>query len=190
LEHQRYGKLARVRQLKELIQSTQADIVGLQETIKHDFTNSELEAIAPGGSFYWNWLAATGHSGGILLGVKNDLLEIENLEVDDFFVGVTVRHRKLNFIWDFVNVYGPANHDISPDFIQSLSRRCEKAILPLVLGGDFNLIRTIEDKSTKTGNDRLMKLFNDFIENFELRDLYRGGGKFTWTNKQTKTHSE
>ena len=110
------GKPARVRQLKELIQSTQADIAGLQETIKQDFTNSELEAIAPGGSFYWNWLAATGHSGGILLGVKNDLLEIENWEVDDFFVGVTVRHRKLNFRWDFVNVYGPANHDLSPDF--------------------------------------------------------------------------
>ena len=49
----------------------------------------------------------------------------------------------------------------------------------------FNLIRTLDDKSTKTGSEKLMKLFNDFIEKFDLRDLHRGGGKFTWTNKQT-----
>ena len=29
-----------------------------------------------------------------------------------------------------------------------------------------------------------MDLFNNFIEKFELRELHRGGGKYTWTNKQ------
>ena len=119
------------------------------------------------------------------MGVKNDILQIEDWEVDEFFVGATIRHSKMNFRWDFLTIYGPANHDLSEEFILSLSRRCENANLPLVIGGDFNLIRTLDDKSTKTGSEKLMKLFNDFIEKFDLRDLHRGGGKFTWTNKQT-----
>ena len=29
-----------------------------------------------------------------------------------------------------------------------------------------------------------MDMFNNFIEKFELRELHRGGSKYTWTNKQ------
>jgi len=29
-----------------------------------------------------------------------------------------------------------------------------------------------------------MELFNDFIGNFQLRDLFIGGVKYTWSNKQ------
>ena len=107
------------------------------------------------------------------MGVKNDILQIEDWEVDEFFVGATVRHRKMNFRWDFLTVYGPANHDLSEEFILSLFRRCENASLHLVTGGDFNLIRTLDDKSTKTGSEKLMKLFNGFIEKFDLREIGR-----------------
>lgn len=43
------GKLARLRQLKEMMAKERPDIVGLQETIKQSFSNKELEALAPGG---------------------------------------------------------------------------------------------------------------------------------------------
>ena len=80
------------------------DIVGLQETIKQDFSYAELESLAPGGLFSWKWTPAQGHSGGILLGVKQDILQVENWETDDFFVGATIRHRLLNVRWDFISV--------------------------------------------------------------------------------------
>jgi hypothetical protein len=41
----------------------QADIMGVQETSKQRFTVSELEGLAPGKGFTWNWVAAKGHSG-------------------------------------------------------------------------------------------------------------------------------
>ena len=43
-----------MRQVRELILKEQADIVGLQETIKQEFTNSELESLAPGGCLVGN----------------------------------------------------------------------------------------------------------------------------------------
>jgi len=110
---------------------------------------------------------------------------VENWETDDFFVGVTIRHRLLNVRWDLISVYGPAKHEFSPNFIDNLTRRSENATLPILLGGDFNLIRSSADKNTGGGDIRLMNLFNDFIERCDLREIHRSGGsRFTWTNKQ------
>jgi hypothetical protein len=40
--------------------------------------------------------------------------------------------------------------------------------------GDFNLIRSESDKSNGVGDRRLMNAFNCFIEECELREMYRG----------------
>jgi exonuclease III len=42
------GKEARVRQLKELISKEKIDIVGIQETIKKNFSNNELKGFTKG----------------------------------------------------------------------------------------------------------------------------------------------
>lgn len=31
-----------------------------------------------------------------------------------------------------------------------------------------------------------MHAFNDFFADYELRELFRGGSKYTWTNKQIR----
>ena len=51
--------------------------------------------------------------------------------------------------------------------------RCQGAVLPIVLGGDFNLIRSTKYKSTGVGDKHLMNAFNDFIGEVDLRELYR-----------------
>uniref|UniRef100_A0A453JZJ7 Endonuclease/exonuclease/phosphatase domain-containing protein n=1 Tax=Aegilops tauschii subsp. strangulata TaxID=200361 RepID=A0A453JZJ7_AEGTS len=47
------------------------DIVGLQEMIRQDFSMHELQGLSRH-QFVRQWLPATGQSGGILLGVKED----------------------------------------------------------------------------------------------------------------------
>jgi hypothetical protein len=49
-----------------------------------------------------------GHLGGILMGVKDDLLEVEETEVGGFFVCMALRNRLQNFRWELLTVYGPA----------------------------------------------------------------------------------
>ena len=68
-------------------------MVGLQETIKKDFSARDLDRLTPKEGFSWQWTPTRGHSGGILLGIKEDILQIENWETDDFYVGATIRHR-------------------------------------------------------------------------------------------------
>jgi hypothetical protein len=79
------------------------------------------------------------------MGVKDDTLEIEDYEIGEFYVSMVLRNmfrnRTSNFRWEMITIYGPAQHDMSSDFVAELSRKCLCASLCLVFGGDFNLIR-------------------------------------------------
>jgi hypothetical protein len=59
------------------------DIVGFQETIKQNFLLAELQGLSRD-KFAWNWLPACGHSGGILLGVKEETFEVEDMDAVNF----------------------------------------------------------------------------------------------------------
>lgn len=61
---------------------------------------------------------------------------------------------------------------------------CDKESLLIILGGDFNLIRELQDKSNGIGDIGLMDKLNEFIGRHQLRELVRARPRFTWTNKQ------
>ncbi|PUZ56665.1 hypothetical protein GQ55_5G345000 [Panicum hallii var. hallii] len=182
------GKKARVRQLRELMNREQVEIVGVQETIKQDFSDQELLSLSA--DFQWRWISARGHLGGILKGVKDSLLQVEEWIVGEYFIEATIKHRGNNFRWVVMVVYGPTQHEFSGFFLEELASRLENRILPTLLGGDFNLIRTMGDKSSGLGDAGLISMFNSFIEDFDLREIQRIGDKFTWTNKQDNPVSD
>lgn len=90
------GKAARRRQLKELVTKERIDVIGVQEIIKKDFSERELKDLSSHGDFFWVWTAAIGHSRGILMGVRKDLLEIEGSDKGRFFLSVKLRHKRVN----------------------------------------------------------------------------------------------
>jgi exonuclease III len=57
-----------------------------------------------------------------------------------------VRSKKDGFKWEVVVVYGHAHHDKSEAFLE-LSNKCQRTRVPIVIGGDFNLIRCAEDNN-------------------------------------------
>ena len=71
------------------------DIVGLQETSRQDFSTPELQGLSRH-KFVWHWLPANGHSGGILLGVKDDTFEVDDMDRGEFFVSMSLTHRRSN----------------------------------------------------------------------------------------------
>lgn len=158
--------------------------MGIQETIKQDFYDHELRSLLGGSPFIWDWIPARGHSGGILVGIKDDILEVEGWIKGNYYIEAIIRDRLTNFRWRLIVVYGPANHSFSKDFITELEERVHVFALPVLLGGDFNLIRERSDKSSGQGDTKLMELFNNFIGENDLREIKRCGQKYTWTNKQ------
>ena len=73
-----FGQQGRLTQLKSYMRGNRVDILGLQETIKQDFSVSELRSLDGSGPFDWNWVPATGQSGGLLLGFREESFEVES----------------------------------------------------------------------------------------------------------------
>ena len=80
--------------LKHILQEN-LDLVGIQETIKQNFSDRELKEMSGPMDFIWKW--CPGHSGGLLLGVKKETFEVEKVESTNFFLGCLVRNRLTNY---------------------------------------------------------------------------------------------
>jgi hypothetical protein len=74
------------RQVTGFINKEKVDFIGLQETIREDFTDKELKQIEGKYDFVWNWLPVVGHFGGILLEVKQEVVEVGAFDEGAFFV--------------------------------------------------------------------------------------------------------
>ena len=70
------GKDIKRNFIRDTILEKQLDFVGLQETIKSDFTKNELHNLAGGKKILWEWNPHRGKSGGILVGIKHDGFDI------------------------------------------------------------------------------------------------------------------
>lgn len=81
-------------------------------------------------------------------------------------------------------MYGPAQDDLKDSFLVELSSFCYKAKYPMLIGGDFNILRFSSDKNKKFQDNNFSLVFNQIINSYELRELPLSGGKFTWSNNR------
>ena len=179
-----YGARGRRTQIREFASRERLDFVALQETIKPSFTPAKLSSIDLRGCYAWHFTPATGHSRCILLGVNEDTFEVLHWSSGAFHIRADVLQLDSSTTWSFFVVYGPADHRRSPAFLQELTGAIQASPHPLVVGGDFNMIRGSEDKNNTIITWPQVHRFNDCIANLALREIRRGGARFTWINKQ------
>jgi len=141
------GKPHRRSLVRKHILSDNLEVVALQETIKQNFDDWELKELAGNQDFTWFWSPSKGHSGGMMIGVNRERLEVEDCIYENFFMGVLVRDRISNYRFWVINVCGPAQHSLSKDFLVDLSSFCNDLSLPMMMGRDFNLIRSNKDRN-------------------------------------------
>ena len=79
------GKKGMATCLSDLIREYCLDFIGIQETMKKDFSSKFSRKIDPGECFCWIWIPSVGKSGGILCGTKNDTFDIRILQSRNFF---------------------------------------------------------------------------------------------------------
>lgn len=120
----------------------------------------------------------------MLLGVRDERFEVGSWTKGEFFINAEIWQRSIRLKWRFMLVYGPADHSRTGDFLEELVREVGTCATPLVIGGDFNLIRRMEDKSNDNVNWPRVRRFNDAIMALSLTELNRVGARFTWTNHQ------
>ena len=90
-----------------------------------------------------------------------------------------MKSRDDGFLWSLVVVYGAAQDAQKPDFLAELVRICENETRPMLVGGDFNVIRRQEEKNNSNFNARWPFIFNAIIESLNLKELELSGRQYT-----------
>jgi endonuclease/exonuclease/phosphatase family metal-dependent hydrolase len=179
-----FGHSGRRTQLQDFIKKKRLDIIFLQETMRQDFTDQELRSLVSGDLFHWHWRAVVGQSGGMLLGIRDDSFEVGAIDQGTFFLSASLFLRETNFKFEFIGVYGPADHTRSHQLLADLESKVAACQFPVDVLGDFNLIRGAQDKNKSNINWPLVNAFNDTIARFVLREVARSGAHYTWSNRQ------
>ena len=171
--------------IKELIWDHRADFIGIQETMKKNYSDKFFRKIDNAKEFSWYWIPSNGKSGGLLSGIRNDRFDVESFDSGEFMITANVFDKNLKKHLSLVNVYGPAQDVLKDSFLAELSNFCIKAKYPVLVGGDFNILRFSSEKNKKFSENNFSDVFNLIINSYELRELPLAGGKFTWSNNRS-----
>jgi hypothetical protein len=179
-----FGDTAKHLFVQESIRDYRLDFIALLEAGRSNFTVQFLRHISGGRDFSWFCLPPHGRSGGILVGINNLFLQVKKVTTGDFCVKLHLRSKSDGFEWVFIPVYGAAQEVHKPEFLSELVRMCEAEPLPMLLGGDFNILRRPEEKNNANFNPRWPCIFNAIIDHLDLREIALSGRQFTWANRR------
>jgi hypothetical protein len=111
-----------------------------------------LRDLSAGNDFAWFCLPPHGRSGGILVGINTNTLLVNRVDSGDYCVKLAITSKIDGFQWLLVPVYGAAQDNNKYEFLAELVRTCESETIPMLLAGDFNILRKPEDKSNNNFN--------------------------------------
>ena len=173
------GKTGRKQTLADLIHDHKLEFIGIQETKCVSFSPRFLKYISGPWDFSWLELPANKSAGGILVGLREDLFEVITHCCFKFCLSVVLLDKRLNDVWQMVIVYGTPYYEYKMEFIAELHDIMDKSVVPIMFGGDFNLVRNSSDKSNGQINANWSFLFNDWINRWSLIDLNLTNRRFT-----------
>jgi hypothetical protein len=95
----------------------------------------------------------------------------------DFYIKLHIRNKSNNIIWNLVSVYGTAQDTAKSAFLCELVNLAKDNPHPIIVGGDFNLLRYPQEKSR--GSVRYTLTFDVVIDSFDLREVSMIERQFT-----------
>lgn len=177
------GKKGFKSYLQNVIQGLEVDFLGIQETMRKTFTAGFFRGIDPLNQFAWKWVPSYGKSGGILGGFRIERFDILDHSMGRYHIKVKVWDTKLKLKYYVIIVYGSAQEEMKDEFLVELGAACGDQELPMLVGGDFNILRFDSDKNrNRRRRCKKTDMLNAIINTHELREIVMSGGQFTWSN--------
>lgn len=148
----------------------------MQERIVECCDDSLIRKFDPQQNYLWLWSPFKGKSGGILVGVLIESYEVGSFRQGEYMIQLNLWDKLAKIKWNLLIVYGAAHEEGKIPFLSELSNFCSSNQEPLLIGGDFNIIRYAFEKSRNGGVHGHTNLFNSLISFYELRELNMSGG--------------
>lgn len=133
---------------------------------------------------YFEYLPSVGASGGCITIWKCSKFFGTMSFMNDYGLSVEMTSLQSGDKWVLTNIYGPSAHEDKPAFGDWLKNIEMPDDLEWLIIGDFNLIRSPNDRNKPGGCVNEMLMFNDAISTLGLIEIPLKGNRYTWSNKQ------
>ncbi|XVF79317.1 hypothetical protein PTKIN_Ptkin14bG0211600 [Pterospermum kingtungense] len=182
------GRAEKMRAVRRFLVREKFDFIAVQET--------KLKEVSPR-IHRWLWgnetisfevVVSDGNSGGLISVWRNDFFSVDLKYVSQRFILLLGTIKRSNFKCGIGNVYAPNNDSERLTLWKELQDIIDESGVPWCLTGDFNVVRTVDEKIGFSFNQAAMDEFSGFINTLGLIDLPLVGGKFTWSsNRESPT---
>ena len=170
--------------VRNKITLSNCDIVCLQEMKKDDFDLAFIKKICPTAFDAFDFLPSVGASGGILVTWKSRMFLGSKIFSNEFGLSIQFCSLVNNAIWVLTGLYGPYTTDGKTQFMEWIKNVEMPENVDWLLMGDFNLIRSLDDRNKPGGNVSEIMRFNEAISNLGLVEIPLQGRRYTWSNMQ------
>lgn len=167
--------------LHDMILHNNIDMVAIQETKKEEFSLRMLNSLSHKLDI-WIYAPAIGTAGGILFGGDSNKISILSHSKHKFCLDIHLQNKLDNTTWQFTIVYGPTIRNLKRELWAELELIRQGQQQPWILCGDFNVIRTQQEKSGPAFDVKISKLFNSFINRHHLVEHKLHNRQYTWSN--------
>ena len=157
------------RAIKKVICKVNPDLVVLQEVKRESIDKTFMASIWRSRFKAWVVLPAIGRSGGILIIWDVRSLKVKESLVGEFSILVLVED-EIRGDWWFTGFYGLSQRRYRKDFGDEIAGLEEVCSVRWCMGGDFNVVRKVNEKLNSLTNTRSMREFDSLIGELELVD--------------------
>ncbi|GJV47243.1 RNA-directed DNA polymerase, eukaryota [Tanacetum coccineum] len=168
--------------IKELTSKNKINFMAIQETKMHSIAHMEVKFMWGNSNYDYVYSEALGNSGGILCVWEASIFKKEYATISDNFVAIYGTWLPSNSKLLFVAIYAPQQASCKRvlwDYVSSLVDRWNGEA---VIMGDFNEVRSMDERRGSCFNPSSARAFDHFISSSGLVDVKLEGYAFTWSH--------
>jgi hypothetical protein len=166
------------------IDESNCAIICLQETKCESFEHSFIRTFCPKRFDRFAFVPSIGASGGIIVLWNSRVFLGTLLETTHSAIKIQFASAHTAESWTLVTVYGPCRGIMRDEFVQWLHDLDIPVHDNWLLIGDFNFMRSVDNRNKPGADMADIFLFNNIISHLGLLELPLKGRRFTWSNMQ------
>jgi exonuclease III len=170
--------------VRDSLSSNMFDVIFLQETKLQSISHFKKNSFLPTTHDNFEHIDAIGTAGGILTAWNSKNFKCCNTIVKSRSLTVHLHSEISEFHLWATNVYGPTADSERDEFFDDIRQLQPFIDGPWIIAGDFNTVRSGEDRSTGRATLSETSRFNEVIRDLQVQELPLLDRNFTWSNNQ------
>lgn len=171
--------------IRDKISESSSSIVCLQETKREHFDLQYIKKFCPWQLSAFQFSLSMGASGDLIIIWNSNYFSRTLVSMNSFAIIVKLVCNLSGRAFHLTDIYGPANSVDKASFLLWLYNLDITSFGDWLLAGDFNLIRSPNDRNRPGANVQDMLAFNDLIQHLDLAEIEFEGRHYSWSNMQS-----